>query len=54
MNGGQTDVTQLTEIGESNMGAEARGTENTTHRRNLTNNFICSPSVEKCSGYYKL
>ena len=42
------------EIGKSNMGPEARGTENNMHRRNLTVSFIWSPSVEKCSGLYKL
>ena len=34
------------ETSKSNMGAEAQGTENYIHRRNLTTNFIRSPSVE--------
>jgi hypothetical protein len=37
-------------VGKSNMGAEARGTENNIHGRNLTTNFIWSTSAKKCFG----
>jgi hypothetical protein len=34
------------EIGKSNMGAEARGTENNINGSNLATNFIWSPIME--------
>jgi len=36
-------------ISKNIMGAKARGTENNIYGRNITTNFVCSPSVEKRS-----